>query len=630
MPLNQSFRQVFVTNSPALLADGSTVENIGVGQVGFVDAKTYIGVTSPTYAKNKGLQIVQGTPDLSYLPLMAGVPNENVYSHLIKGKLIKNFRGKAAKRGRNQIITVGNSGDVSDTDTISAKAGDQKLFYLKLTGPAIDKLYSTQGITRQYFVDGGCVDDCTDTCAVVADPRPLAESLALQINTDRYINKFIKASVITQCTPSLDAAATVNCYRFEVRVCDTRDDIALGIVQGQYPDDKVTRTGVEGSSSVYQVVRDANTTPSAVSNAGFVLIPDCPTCPSGYTEVTSGNVYTVSKQDAGDAGALTSVKSAYGISTSTESGARINYQYGQSTYVLVSDATLTVAGTDTLVFVGQTRNSCVLTTPTTTAWTLAETQVKYPKTYKLTIADSICGTDRLADIQAALPALEVTLVNGSGSCVHSYETTTYSQCVSVGCSEDTLVFTAPQPFEGSEWVAGTDTALPTNTTCLVGVKIEVAFINRITGECTYDYFPYESDTIHIQASNYDPNYNNSPEACTNYWPVKEIQSFQHPAGFGAHVRKMEEKSKSYDLRERSFDPVVREIEGYSFQANPVAYYDEYILEFEFEYKVGGWSEKYTDSYSVSIFVPEGQGKSVENAINSYVSSVGIDIDPVVL
>jgi len=80
--LNQSFRQVFVTNSPALLAGGATVENIGVGQVGFVDAKTYKGVTSPTYAKNKALQIVQGTPDLSYLPLMAGVPNENVYSHL--------------------------------------------------------------------------------------------------------------------------------------------------------------------------------------------------------------------------------------------------------------------------------------------------------------------------------------------------------------------------------------------------------------------------------------------------------------------------------------------------------------------------------------------------------------------
>jgi len=628
--LNQSFRQVFVTNSPALLADGATVENIGVGQVGFVDAKTYKGVTSPTYAKNKALQIVQGTPDLSYLPLMAGVPNENVYSHLIKGKLIKNFRGKAAKRGRNQIITVGNSGDVSDTDTISAKSGDQKFFYLKLTGPAIDKLYSNQGITRQYEVNGGCVDDCTDTCAVLADPRPLAESLALQINTDPYVNKFVKASVITQCTPALGAATTVNCYRFEVRVCDTQDDISLGIVQGQYADDKVTRIGKEGSLSVYQVVRDTNTLPADVSNAGFILIPDCPTCPSGYTEVTSGYVYTVTRQDAGDAGALNSVKATYGISSSTESGARISYQFGQSIYVLVSDTAQTVQGSDGFVFAGQTRNSCVIAAPSTVAWGLAETQVKYTQTYRITIADSICGTDRLTDIQAAFPALVVTLVNAAGSCVHTYETTVYSQCVSTGCSLDTLVFSAPQPFEGSEWVKQAEAALPTGTVCLVGVKIEVAFVNRITGECTYDYFPYESDTIHIQASNYDPNYNNSPEACTTYWPVKEIQSFQHPAGFGAHIRKMEEKSKSYDLRERSFDPVVREIEGYSFQAIPNAYYDEYVLDFEFEYKVGGWSEKYTDSYSISIFVPEGQGTSVENAVNSYISSVGIDIDPVVL
>lgn len=629
--LNQSFRQVFVTNSPALLADGATVENIGVGQVGIVDAKTWAGTTSPTYAKNKAIKFVQGTPDLSYLPLMAGVPNENEYTKLIKGKSIKNFRAKAAKRGRNQIITVGWSGDVSDTDTISAKAGDQKFFYLKLTGPAIDKQFSKQGITRQYFVDGGCVDDCTDTCTDITDNRVLSESLAKQINTDPYVNKYVRASVQTQCDPVLDPETTVNCYRYELRVCDTRDDVATGSIAGQYPDDKVTRIGTEGSLSVYQIIRDTNSLPTSASSAGIVLIPDCDTCPSGYTLSPAGFVYTVTKADAGDSGALTDVVTDYSAASSGESVSRVHYQFGTSTYVLIVNADgITANGTDTLVFQGEARSTCVLTDDVTTAWSFAETLVRYERTYRLTIADDPCGTDRLTDIQNAYQALAIELVDGSGSCVHTYETTVTSQCVSTGCSVDTLVFTAPEPFEGAEWVEQPTAALPDGTTCLTGVKIEVAFINRITGECTYDYFPYESDTIHIQASNFDPNYNNKPQACTTDWKVKEIQSFQHPAGFGAHVRKMEQVSKSYALRERSADPVVREIEGYSFQAVPTKYYDEYILDFDFTYKVGGWSEQHTDAYSLSIFVPEGQGAAVAAAINSYITSVGIDIDPVVI
>lgn len=628
--LNQSFRQVFVTNSPALLASGSTVETIGVGQVGIIDARTYKATTSPTYANNKAFRFVQGTPDLSYLPLMAGVPNENEYSKLIKGKLIKNFRGKRAKRGRNQIITVGFSGDVSDTDTINARPGDQKFFYLKLTGPSIDKLYSNQGLTRQYFIDGGCVDDCTDNCAVVADNRKLSESLALQINSDPQVNKFVKATVVTSCNPALAAETLVDCYRFEVKICDTRDDVATGIVQSQYPGAKVTRVRTEGSLSVYQIIKDDNTLPAAVSNAGFILIPDCPTCPAGYTLSDDKFAYKVTRADAGSAGNLTTLNTDYGI-VSPETSSRLTYEGGVSSYVILSDTAVTApVGTDTLVFLGQTRNTCVLTTPTTTAWTLAETLKKHPKVYNLTIADSLCGTDRLAELQAAYPNNVVTIVNAGGTCVHTYATTVYSQCSPVGCSEEVLSYVQPQPFEGSDWRPVASAALPAGTVCKTGVKIEVAFVNRLTGECTYDSFPYESDTIHLQASNFDPNYNHAPASCVDDWVVKEIQSYQHPAGFGAHVRKMEQVSKSYDLRERSFDAVVRDIEGYSFQAVPNKYYDEYILEFEFEYKVGGWSEKYVDGYSVSVFFPEGQGKSFETAINSYIQSTAIQLDPVVL
>ena len=324
--MQQSFSQYFITNSPALLAQGSTVENLGVGQIGILDAKTHTAVTSPTYANVKALEVVWGTPDLGDLPLMAGVPNQNLYSKLIKGKKITGFSGKKAKRPKNQIVTVGFSGDTTDTDTLFANQGDVRRLYVKLTGAPIDKLYSKQGLIRQYAVDTNCWNsstDCTTDCTS-PDPVRMAKEIAAQINADKYVNRFIKASSIISCNPTY-SPTTANCYRFNVSVFDTRDDIALGIVQAQYPNDKVTRVATNGALSVYEIIRSANTTPSAVSNAGFTLISDCATCPSGYTSTANGFfVYEVSRQDAGDATALTTVKSDYGISSTGETGVRLN------------------------------------------------------------------------------------------------------------------------------------------------------------------------------------------------------------------------------------------------------------------------------------------------------------------
>lgn len=629
---NQSFRQVFVTNNPALLASGSTVENLAVGQIGILDAKNHLAVTTPTYATTKAFNIVAGTPDLSGLPLLAGVPNENSYSKLVKGKKITNFRGHKAKRGQNQIITVGYSGDVSDTNTLFAKNGEIRRLYLTLTGGAIDKLFSKQGVTRQYYYESPLQNNCVDTCAD-ANPREIANFLVKEINSDAQINRFIRASRIESCSPSLDPATTQTIYKFQLSVCDTQDDVALGLVQSQYPSAQVKRVGVNGSSSVYEIQSSVNSIPADYSNAGVVLIPDCTTCPSGYTQYPAGYVYVVKRQDSGTSGNLVTLKSDYSISATGEAAYRTAYEFGQSTYVVVSTVTIgSAVGTDILTFQGQSRNSCVITSPTTVSWAGAGTLLKYGKSYQITLGDNVCGTNRLAELQAYYPSLTIAIVNAAGSCVHTYSTTVYSQAVPSGCSVQSLTFVKPNGFDGVSWTAtnGDDTAIPDDTTCLTGVKIEVAYVNRLTNECTFGYFPYEADTVYVSASTYDPNYHNAPAAGYVDWAVKQVQSPQFPAGFGAYVQKLEKESKSYELRERSFDPIVREAEGYTFQALTNNYYDEYVLDFEFSYQTNGWSQKTTDSYSVSVFFPEGEGKAFEAAVNSYLASASIAIDPVVL
>lgn len=630
----ESFRKSFVTNNGSLLAGGQTVDALAIAQLGILDGNTYVGTTTPTYAKNKALYFVWGTPDPKVITPVSGTYSQNEYSKLIKGKLITGFTGKKAQRGQHQVITVGWSGDVSDTDTLSAKPGEIKKLYLKLSGNPIDKLFSKQGLVREYVFESKIVDDCTDTCVNV-DPRLISKSLADQINSDPiFVNtaRFVKVSELVSCSPSLDALPSIDNFVFQLRVPDTRDDVALGIVQAQFPTLKIKRVGTEGAVSVYEASKTVNSAPSNFSNVGMTLIPECDVCPSGYTKSSGGFAYIVQRQDSGSSANLNTLISDYSVGGAGESAARLNYEYGQSTYIIVSSTAINApVGTDVLQFQGETRGSCVLTSPTSIPWTYVKTLQQYGKKYHLTIADSICGTNRLADIQAALPSLTVTIVNAGGTCVHTYETTVYSQAVAAGCSVDILQWIKPQSFEGVEWIPVADEPLEDGQTCKVGLKIEVAFVDRITNECTYDYFPYEIETVHVQASTFNPDYNGpSEKADTEPWVVKQIQAVKFPAGVGSYVRKFEKETWSYSLKERSFDPVVRDNENYSFQARTDTYYDEYVLSFDFQYKVGGWSQTNTDSYRLHFFFPEGQGKNFEAAINGYLASANINIDPVVL
>lgn len=722
--LNQSFRQVFVTNNPTLLADGSTVDNLAVGQVGIVDAKSFKGVSNPTYAKNKAIKIVHGTPDLSGNPLMDGTYDQNEYSKLILGKKITGFRAKAAQRGQHQIIAVGFSGDVTDTDTIFARPGEERHLYLTLTGAPIDILFSKQGITRHYIKEYPVNSDCTDVCSEV-DRLGVAQDFVSMINADTQINRFVKASLVYSCDPALDAPDTQTVYKFQLTVPDTQNDISLGAVQAQYPGSGVKRVGTQGVNSIYEIQTTVNTTPAAFSNAGTIIIEDCPSCPSGYTAVSGGYIYTVKVADNGDQVAEDSVASTYGI-TGSETIARVNYENGISTYVLTSSTALSTgtsevqnvvatgasAGTFTLTYDGYTtsaiaynastsavqsalealsnlnagdvtvtggplpgtaihvtfnkalgnvpamtadstgltggtatvttatpgveganlvllsntsRTVCVLSSPSTTAWVSAGTLTQTGKTFSLTVGDDVCGNNRLTELQALYPDLVIDIADASGSCVHTYTTTVYSNAVEDGCGVEQLSWVRPPAFEGVQWKAAPDTTTPDGTVCLVGIRIEAAFVNRVTNECTFDYFPYDADTVHITASSFDPNYNDSPFQNED-WVVKQVQAVKYPSGFGAHVREDEKKSLSYQLKERSFDPVIREAQGYSFQADPNTYYDEYSLEYEFTTLVAGWGQKETYTYTQVVYFPEGYGKAYENAINGYLASGNIALD----
>lgn len=628
MGLYQSFPQVFVTNSPALLAQGKTVDSLAVGQIGVLDAKTYLAVTAPTYAKNKALKAVWGTPNISNGDFF-GAPNENEYSKLIKGKLIKRFRANAAKRGQTPVYSLGWSGDVSDTDTLRAKSGEIKTIWVKLTGAVIDRLYTTQGLIKQIVLEAPCIDNCDDTCANVPCPD-MSKQIVAAVARDSDLNKFIRTKSTISCVPALTPPVETDCYKFIITVCDTGDSSALGILGAQFPNEKITLIRRAGALSTYGVTKDANVAPASFTQTG-VFVPDCPTCPVGYTLIPEAKTFQVRTPNGVLAAAVNAAFAGETSTTLINSGPQFNTFI--VTFPVATDSATVVAAADLAGYVateiGIQANICQQAVPVTTPWAADGILKKQAKAYRLTLLDSVCGTNRLAALQAAYPKLVISVVNAAGVCVHTYETNVNSNCYQVGCGIENIVFVPPVIFEGAEWKEVIVPAAIPAPDCKCGVLFETAFFHTPTGECSFDAFPYENDVVHIQISEYNPDFNSY--ACEPTWVVKQLRGVQYPQGHGQYIRQREKESKMYDLRHRSADAVVRELEGYSLQADPTKYYDEYVLEFDTVwFTAGGWSEKYSQSFSLFFYVPEGQGGQIETLFNSYLTSAGIEEDGAVI
>lgn len=152
-----------------------------------------------------------------------------------------------------------------------------------------------------------------------------------------------------------------------------------------------------------------------------------------------------------------------------------------------------------------------------------------------------------------------------------------------------------------------------------GIQFTGAFVEATTDTCYFDRFPYNSDPVHIEVSNYNPDWHGSP--CENYWPVTVIQDVQYAFGSGQYVIRYEAQAHGWDMRDyNKFDTFLRQAEGQYLCTDPTQNYDKYTLSYEIEYNVLGWSDVYKDRYDLEVFVQTGQA-SFKNAMNTYISGV---------
>lgn len=634
------YKDFYIATTGTLASTGGT-ENLAPGQLGFFSGKTWQVTTAPTFQTAKTLVIAQGTPDLSGFPEGAGIPNTSFKVTIDgqRGKVL-DWYVKKAQRSQNMIVRLGFDG-VDTTKTLSANYGETKQVYLKLSGQPINNFYPDvpAGLKIPLLIQMPCADECTDTCSNAVPCDTIAELLIDAVNNYKIVGgqdlkKYVRVSKVVSCeTPS---AFATTCYtKWRLYTFDTGGGEALANVQAQYSNTDIKRVSYIDGYSTYEFSQLCNASDPAafIQNPGNT-VPNCTTCPSGYTLQATRYTYEVKVADAGNGAALSAAQAAYSGKTVT----RLLYENGVSTY-LVASTTFPVtqavlAGTSFFSYIGAQQNVCINPNTNTVAWTEVEDGTKAARDWKITIKNDDCVNCAedgfaalLATLQAAYAGIGTVTLTSSDCdfCVAEFKLSTLSKnVVFPSCSDDVYEWSLPPAWQNQNWIAIVNTGVP-GENCTCGVQFESAFHDPKRDACTFEGVPYFSDPIYIEVGQHDPSTLSSP--CATDWPVTTVQNIKFPSGYGQLVSDFERKSKYYRNVFYNVDPVVRKYRGYDWNTDFEGYYDEFVLVFENprdEYGINAASR--TETFEVHWFLPEGNGTAFQTAINGWLASANINVD----
>ncbi len=632
-----SYRKVLI-GSGVIRTVGTTAD-LKAGEIGLFDAKSYKALAAgATYSTNREVLLAQGsfhTKDV--LALGHGGYKESVKTRDIEGHFVSSFRVAHPKRPKNHIVAIGYDG-VSTTKTLTAEAGKEYFLRIDLKGEPVYK-FMQHHLYKIYRAVAPCIDPCTDECTNPIDPNIIADDFVNQINSDPFFNPFVKAEKIVSCNPDIPAnpnnvAQTV----YHLSLCDTGDGAALSIVAGQYPTYSVSRVSRVDSVSTYEIcIPTSAGTPTAFNPAALRAVPNCATCPSGYTLNARLYKYEIVRADAGNGTALTAVNTAYTTSTAV----RVNYENGTSKYVVyLASATAPAAAvaTDSVLSRGEFLDSvCVENTPAAdVAWVSAGTAYKTTRNLTLTVQKTCGGANRLTDIRTAYTGFASKIVGGTagitvltaGDCADIYTLDQFNDdCLTDPCDGlATPAFTDLQSFEGAVW-AVTPAAIPDETTCLVGIRLSGAYIETKFGNCSFDpNDAYELDAVTISVSQF---WAENETNCDLTWPVTELQVPAYASGVGETVYRQLIEFLGYRKEDYFCDPRWRETQDIQVVLDAIdrnKYYKLYYLTYNVPYRNNSTNMYNNEQYEVMVAFEETVDTSAfEQLINGYVTSVGVQL-----
>lgn len=637
-----SYRNTFVSNIDQILTSGTTTA-LAIGELGIFDARTYAATTAPAYNTNPEIIIAQGTNDMS-LPMGVGKANFTAKAPAFKASAVTKWEKNLSQLPKNGIVTIGYDG-VDTSKTLTVKSGKQVRFWLTLSGQPVANMlggassthYAT--LTEMFQLELPCVDECADNCDATVDCNIVADAIINEVYDRKLIGNqplkdYVRATKLISCTtPS--GLPTVDCQKWELVIPDNGNQVALGLVQAQYPAYTVTRTDRNGVYSTYELIDCDDNTPDDYIENNNSIIPNCTTCPSGYTFVDEYSVFQIVRD--GNVSAAT-IASAYSGLIVTGSTIKLGTDGGSSTFTVYVDGTsLAAQATDIVTLVGTRQSLCVGNERMTYAWTEGDTCQKAQKRYEISLAKPNCDGDcdgLLATLQAeyeSLGTVHLMTDNADTTCTCRFYLIVLSNESCITCAEQNFTFVAPWNYGTASWVDVQGDVYGTG--CVCGVKFESAYVPRDRKECFFDSVSYEYEPLFIQLSSRNPDEFDYSQLCDEDLPVTILQTAQYAQGYGsATVSEAFKLSRFYFGDPWRTDPATRDAYGYELNVDLQGYYDEYILVYKTPEteasSMGGFGSTQFKEYELHFWFPAGGGIDFVNAINSYITFPGSTISPI--
>lgn len=270
-------------------------------------------------------------------------------------------------------------------------------------------------------------------------------------------------------------------------------------------------------------------------------------------------------------------------------------------------------------------------------WTATgNTRSVAPKQFMITLGDTICGTSRLAELQAAYPELVIAEQGASGNCARVYTTSIYSDPLyPETCSIVEYEYNTPDGYTRNQvWeeylapLVNPDCTTPEQEDVCVaaGVKFETAGFTHQVSDCLYGYYSYDIanvDPVYMEISAHTHDWTAAPCYITDQ-VVTKLRGTQFTTGDGGYIREQERSTLQYEGKVWTTNPAFNEAWGIGqFAAQPHKWYDTYRLTVAFNNNqhtiIGkvGTSTQLTYAFAF----PTGTGKSFESMINGYIASL---------
>lgn len=526
MSFPTSVRTAWVVKSVASGAtDTSKLLPFQVGIFDYDSRKPVAGFTT-----NPFIFLACGSPNTKEQnqihPKMKDLNNRNVdvsfKTTKIFGKELLPARvSKPAKIASPYVTYIGYNG-IDDCKTLKFEGGKTYGIRVYLEGSGGVGLTFPQGMNDIIYFNTPKIETCGVDCTTSNYAERVLSEIVTKFNKS-WVAPYIQCDKLVSCCPAASAITKTLFKEWSLTVCDEGNALALAKVQNQYPTLKVTRISRIGTTSVYQVIQPSATASPAAFVQSELIIPDCPTCPAGYTASTAGVVAIVTIDNGGlgvnAAAWLAEVQAIATLSTAIEA-VRVGFANGTSTYVVTMPANFTqpaVTADVTVYLTGEKVSvKCTKTSPTSITWVEGIVKYKIKRTLSIQLSNPDCnGGVELPSIITHLSA-DPSYVSGSaalteaGTCISTYTADQFNNAYLLDdCDTAPVPMFDPLPaYKGQVWgvvpcegwtVDGNGCPVPpapaADADCRSGLKFTGAFIDMNTGGCFFDV---------TDAVNYDP------------------------------------------------------------------------------------------------------------------------------